>query len=634
MASSVQLSISSQIKTNITSSLAMSPNYQHFVTLTRQLSTTSSQWVYRLDYYDATFFQKLETIDIYNTYNVDKHFLAFVPSPNKQALIAVATINNLIFYRTGPLTQLKSLLHRQANVYDLTASPNGELVVLVGQTIMAYRTIGFKEIIFPQIVENARHCAFSSSGNYMVIASTSSINLYTFQRSNDDYTFQQVPLTVFQAPVEYGAITSVQFNPRNFSELVIGYLSSSPGSYSIENGGLFFKKFQDIQPMSSQNAKIASYMPDTQRYYSYDYNNGVGLWPGPGGKLYYLENFLLYDAHSNALGTRLVGYVWENIKVADIMLNCTGGTMAATCPCPNGQAWNYASYQCQALSCQQAEYSTGVPQGNRCQCNSTFSWDPVVMKCAVDCASLEKTLPGQPGLYECYCGDNFSWNPQTRSCVFDCTQVPYSSGELISNSQCRCLQGFQWNPSLLQCECPSYMVPAGSTCLCITSYTLVNNICVPDCTQIPNANGTSPTNPQECACLGGHYFTVRSDQAGCQLNCSAIADTTQEYDFNTCLCMEHMDWLNSTCVVDCKKIDYADSVAINSTTCACAINYHWRSQIKECARNCSGVAYTVPNGAATLRSCPCIESFLWSETNTRCEIQCGMIANSQQWSLS
>ena len=44
------------------------------------------------------------------------------------------------------------MLHRQANVYDLTASPNGELVVLVGQTIMVYRVIGFKEVIFPQIV--------------------------------------------------------------------------------------------------------------------------------------------------------------------------------------------------------------------------------------------------------------------------------------------------------------------------------------------------------------------------------------------------------------------------------------------------------------------------------------------------
>ena len=51
----------------------------------------------------------------------------------------------------------------------------------------------------------------------MVIASTSSINLYTFQRINDNYQFQQVPLTNFQASVDFGSITSVQFNPSNSS---------------------------------------------------------------------------------------------------------------------------------------------------------------------------------------------------------------------------------------------------------------------------------------------------------------------------------------------------------------------------------------------------------------------------------
>jgi len=191
---------------------------------------------------------------------------------------------------------------------------------------MIYRTIGFKEIVFPQIVENARHCDFSADGFYMVIASTSSINLYTFQRTNDNYQFQQVPLTNFQAPVDYGAITSVQFNPSNSSELLIGYLSSSPGAYSIENGGQFFKKLNDIQPMSSQNAKIARYMPDHSRFFSYDFINGVGLWPGVGNKLYYIENFLLYDAASNVLGTRMFGFVWQKIKVVDIMLACSGGT--------------------------------------------------------------------------------------------------------------------------------------------------------------------------------------------------------------------------------------------------------------------------------------------------------------------
>ncbi len=67
----------------------------------------------------------------------------------------------------------------------------------------------------------------------------------------------------------------------------MGYLSSSPGFFSLENGGAFFKKYSDIQPMSSQNAKIAIYMPDNSRFYSYDYLNGVGIWPGLNNKLYY-----------------------------------------------------------------------------------------------------------------------------------------------------------------------------------------------------------------------------------------------------------------------------------------------------------------------------------------------------------
>lgn len=46
------------------------------------------------------------------------------------------------------------------------------------------------------------------------------------------------------------------------------------------------------------------------------------------------------------LGTRVVGFVWQQIKVVDIMLTCPGGTEAGTCPCPNGQAWDYANYKC------------------------------------------------------------------------------------------------------------------------------------------------------------------------------------------------------------------------------------------------------------------------------------------------
>ena len=56
---------------------------------------------------------------------MDKHFLTFIPTSSKQSLLAVATVNNLFFYQTGPLSLVKGMLHRQSNVYDLTASPNG-----------------------------------------------------------------------------------------------------------------------------------------------------------------------------------------------------------------------------------------------------------------------------------------------------------------------------------------------------------------------------------------------------------------------------------------------------------------------------------------------------------------------------
>ena len=334
-------------------------------------------------------------------------------------------------------------------------------------------------------------------------------------------------------------------------------------------------------------------MPDHQRFYSYDYNNGVGLWPGIGGTLYYKEGYLLYDASANALGTRLTGFVWQQIKVADIILTCPGST-GASCPCPTGETWDYANYICKRLSCLQAEYATGIVEGNSCQCISNFVWDPIKRKCIINCAGIDKALPVQPSLYQCYCGDNWSWNAFTRTCEFDCTQVPYSSGILSNSNVCECLPGFNWDSTLLQCKCPAYMSPSSSVCLCYSGYVLNQaGLCIPDCTLIPNAGGPD-INPQQCTCSADHYFLVREGQAGCQLNCSTIKDTMQEYDFNTCLCREHMDWLNSTCVVDCKTISYSDSVGLSNNTCACAINYHWRDSIKECARDCHGVANVDP----------------------------------------
>jgi hypothetical protein len=184
----------------------------------------------------------------------------------------------------------------------------------------------------------------------MVIASTGLLNVYTYERSNDNYNFQQIPLEA-SAPVNYGSITSVQFNPTNSSELIVGFLSASPVAYSLSNG-VYFKKYSDVQPMSSQNAKIARYMPDGQRYYSYDYLKGIGLWPGtrlnsntgPTYRLYYKEDFLMYDTVHNSNGTALIGYVWQTIKAVTIVYSNCVKSGALGCQCPTGKSWNLATF--------------------------------------------------------------------------------------------------------------------------------------------------------------------------------------------------------------------------------------------------------------------------------------------------
>jgi len=263
-----------------------------------------------------------------------------------------------------------------------------------------------------------------------------------------------------------------------------------------------------------------------------------------------------------------------------------------------------------------------------------FVWDPLARKCAIDCRTIPYALPLRPNLYSCSCGSNWSWNALTSKCEFDCTQIAYSSGALSKPGECGCLPGFVWNARINECECPTYMQPSNGVCLCYSNYYLSDEgSCLANCSVI--ANAVSPSSDlQQCLCTPGYYFSNREGVAGCQLNCSAIKDTTQEYDFNTCLCHEHMDWLNGTCVVNCKVIDFSDTVGFQNNTCACAINYNWEDKIKECARSCTGVKYTDPNGQPTLQACPCITHFLWNEANTRCEIQCSLIPNSEVYTLT
>ncbi len=68
MESSASFKVTKVISTNITSSLAISLDGKNFAAITREQSLTSSQWIYRLDFYDYTKLRLLETINIYQTY--------------------------------------------------------------------------------------------------------------------------------------------------------------------------------------------------------------------------------------------------------------------------------------------------------------------------------------------------------------------------------------------------------------------------------------------------------------------------------------------------------------------------------------------------------------------------------------
>ena len=67
--------------------------------------------------------------------------------------------------------------------------------------------------------------------------------------------------------------------------------------------------------MASKNAKKATFIPDGKRFLSSDALNGLGIWPGVGNVLFYKEAFLLYDLHSNFIGTHFIGRIWQQVKV-------------------------------------------------------------------------------------------------------------------------------------------------------------------------------------------------------------------------------------------------------------------------------------------------------------------------------
>jgi hypothetical protein len=114
--------------------------------------------------------------------------LAFIPKVNASQIV-LSTIYNLVWYETQPLKQITSFLHEQQNLYGLSVSQDAALTVLVGESIVMFENNGFRKIVFPQSIENARFCQFSLDGKYMAISSTGAINVYTYYKVQDQYNF-------------------------------------------------------------------------------------------------------------------------------------------------------------------------------------------------------------------------------------------------------------------------------------------------------------------------------------------------------------------------------------------------------------------------------------------------------------
>lgn len=170
----------------------------------------------------------------------------------------------------------------------------------------------------------------------------------------------------------------------------------------------------------------------------------------------------MYDLAANSLGTEIIGYVWQSIKVVNITIPCTNNQNISyneSCGCPGSNYWNYGNYSCVNLNCNGNSINSTNP--NSCSCPNGYFFNKVFAKCMIDCYSspnaISTNLANQPDF--CICAINYNWDPSSKSCIFNCSVVAYSTGNLISSGLCECIPSFIWNNKLNECVCPDYMKP-------------------------------------------------------------------------------------------------------------------------------------------------------------------------------
>lgn len=195
-------------------------------------------------------------------------------------LIVVATKDHIVFYNIE-LEQVSKILHQQENVYGLTASPNGQMVAMVGDNkVLIWDALTFESINFPFEVLMARNCAFSRDNKYLGVSTTTVLGVYEVIPTPGGFVFETRSYTPEE--VAYGLISSFDFNPHNSDIVAIGFSNMSPKIYDFSQDYLGFQTlFLDgEQPGYYNNYKIVEFMPDGKRVASSDYIEGVGLWPG------------------------------------------------------------------------------------------------------------------------------------------------------------------------------------------------------------------------------------------------------------------------------------------------------------------------------------------------------------------
>lgn len=107
------------------------------------------------------------------------------------------------------------------------------------------------------------------------------------------------------------------------------------------------------------------------------------------------------------------------------------------------------------------------------------------------------------------------------------------------------------------------------------------------------------------------------------MNCDGYSFVNKSRFPNTlsCPCVENFNWRGDAvnqCVIDCEKIKFSESYAINSlSSCMCRTLFYWDNSSTACVLNCSEIwdaDKRVSNG-----ECSCKNDKTFSTTNMTCQ---------------